>query len=61
MEEEKKGSAPSRHMCCPVCQERFNLKNRLPIVMACCGETSCKDCILKKMRKKDSKDCNFVT
>ncbi len=49
MEEEKKSA---RHMCCSVCDLRFNLTKRLPISMVCCGETACKQCIQTKMAKK---------
>ena len=59
MEEEKKTTA--RHMCCRVCDLRFNLDKRMPITMVCCGETACKQCVQNKMIKSsDHKFADFV-
>ena len=36
---------------CFDCQHRFNLSTREPIVMICCGNTACRDCVTTKMIK----------
>ncbi len=36
---------------CFDCQHRFNLNSREPIIMVCCGNTACKQCVTTKMIK----------
>ena len=52
---------------CGICKHHFNLKNREPINLNCCGETACRDCVETRMMKSKSKefvirgqyDCSF--
>ncbi len=52
---------------CPLCKIFFNLKNREPIILKCCDETACRECVEKLMIKSESKelvnkgkfDCSF--
>ena len=32
---------------CPSCSRRFNVENRQPIVLFCCGRTACEECVQK--------------
>ena len=36
---------------CFDCQHRFNLSSREPIIMICCGNTACRQCVTTKMIK----------
>ena len=36
---------------CFDCQHRFNLTSREPIIMFCCGNTACRECVTTKMIK----------
>ena len=36
---------------CFDCKHRFNLSTREPIMMICCGNTACRDCVTTKMIK----------
>jgi hypothetical protein len=36
---------------CFDCKHRFNLSTREPIMMICCGETACRECVNTKMIK----------
>lgn len=41
----------SKKLNCFDCQHRFNLNSREPIIMVCCGNTACRDCVISKMIK----------
>ncbi len=38
-------------MNCFDCKQRFNMTTREPIMMFCCGETACRECVTTKMIK----------
>ena len=52
---------------CSVCKRLFNLKDREPILLKCCDETACRECVETRMMKSESKefvirgqfDCSF--
>lgn len=52
---------------CSLCTNFFNLKNREPIILMCCQETACRNCVETDMIKSQSKeyvikgefDCSF--
>ncbi len=52
---------------CSLCKLTFNLKNREPINLICCGETGCRECVETLMIKTQSKqlvikgqfDCSY--
>ena len=37
-----------KYLVCEKCMKQFDLQERIPIVMFCCGMTYCKRCILEK-------------
>ncbi len=57
----------SSNLQCSVCNNFFNLKNREPIILMCCQETACRECVETLMMKSQSKelaikgqfDCSF--
>ena len=36
---------------CSVCKNFFNLKDKEPILLKCCDETACRECVENKMMK----------
>ena len=44
---------------CKCCDKKYNLNSREPIILNCCFETACKDCVNNKMQKKDAKQAKF--
>ena len=44
------------NLVCSQCNLLFNLKTREPIVLYCCSNTACRDCIHRDMIKSDVKD-----
>ena len=40
---------------CQLCKLSFNLKNREPINLMCCGEVACRECVETYMIKSQSK------
>jgi hypothetical protein len=52
---------------CTVCKHFYNLKKREPILLKCCDETACRECVEQNMIKSESKelvikgqfDCSF--
>ncbi len=52
---------------CSLCKLSFNLKKREPIILKCCDETACRECVETLMIKSQSKqlvikgqfDCSF--
>lgn len=41
----------SKNLKCFVCQKRFNLDTREPIILLCCYLTACRECVTTKMIK----------
>ena len=41
---------------CSICKQLFNLKIREPIILNCCGETACRNCVETQMMKSESKE-----
>ena len=41
---------------CSLCKLSYNLKNREPINLVCCGDTACRECVETKMIKSQSKE-----
>ncbi len=41
---------------CSLCNQFFNLKNREPIILICCQETYCRQCVETLMIKSESKE-----
>ena len=40
---------------CPLCKDHFDLNNREPILLKCCDETACRECVETLMIKSESK------
>ena len=38
---------------CKCCERKFNLNQREPVILNCCFDTACKDCVNNKMQNKD--------
>ena len=49
-------SIGASNLVCTQCKLLFNLKNREPIVLFCCGKTACRDCIERNMIKSEDKN-----
>jgi hypothetical protein len=47
---------PKNLLTCALCKQLFNLTNREPIYLLCCGDVACKDCVKKVMIKSDDKE-----
>ena len=41
----------STELKCSICHHQFNLKEREPILLKCCDETACRECVEAKMMK----------
>ena len=42
-------------LSCSLCNQVFNLSNREPIRLICCGESACKECVINDMIKAEDK------
>jgi peptidoglycan/LPS O-acetylase OafA/YrhL len=51
----------SKKLNCFDYQHRFNLNNREPIIMVCCGNTACRDCVITKMIKNKENAVRGIT
>jgi hypothetical protein len=49
-------TAKTSDLQCPLCKLYFNLKNREPIILKCCEETACRECIESLMIKSENKE-----
>ena len=49
-------SAKTSILKCSLCKLNFNLKNREPINLMCCGEIACRECVESVMIKSQSKN-----
>ena len=41
---------------CTLCNHFYNLKNREPIILICCQETACRECVENQMIKSENKE-----
>lgn len=41
---------------CPLCKHLFDFNQREPIILKCCDETACKECVVTIMIKSESKE-----
>jgi hypothetical protein len=48
-------SVKTSFLKCSLCKLSFNLKNREPIILKCCDETACRECVETLMIKTESK------
>jgi hypothetical protein len=49
-------SVKTSFLKCSLCKLSFNLKNREPINLMCCGEVACRHCVENVMMKSQSKE-----